>query len=83
VAQVRSEALPRIDRALNPVRAAISLIADGQATRIVIYAADGDRMLPAARLLARAAGVSLEPAWNRDGTGCDLILAPGTTAAHA
>jgi hypothetical protein len=81
VAQVRSEALPRIDPALNPVRAAISMIAGGWATRIVIFAPDGEQMLPAARLLARAAGVSLEPLWNDDGRGCDLVLTPGATGS--
>jgi hypothetical protein len=82
VAQLRSEALPRIAPALYPVRAAIRMSAGGQATRIVIYAADGGQMLPAARLLARAEGVHLEPVWNHDATGCDLILTPGTPA-HA
>lgn len=82
MAQLRSEAVPRIDPALNPVRAAISMIAAGLATRIVIYAADGEQMLPAARLLARAEGVHLEPVWNQDSPGCDLVLTPSATA-HA
>ncbi len=58
------------------------MVAGGLATRIVIFAPDGDEMLPAARLLARAAGVRLEPEWNHDGAGCDLVLTPDTTA-HA
>jgi hypothetical protein len=82
VAQLRNEAVPRIDQALNPVRAAISLIAGGWATRIVISAVDAEQMLPAARLLARAAGVDLEPIWIGDGPRCDLVLTANTTA-HA
>ena len=82
MAQLRSEALPRIDPALNPVRAAISMITGGWATRIVISAVDAEEMLPAARLLARAAGVDLEPIWAPDAPRCDLVLTAGTSA-HA
>jgi hypothetical protein len=80
VAQLRNEDVPRIDDALTPIRAAISMIGDGWATRIVIHAAGGEQLLPAARLLARASGVNLVPVWTADVPGCDLVLTPGVIA---
>ena len=67
---------PRIDPALNPVRAAIDMVANGAATRITVHTMVGDQILPAARLLARAAGVTLEPTWRAGDAGWDLVVTP-------
>jgi hypothetical protein len=53
---------PHIDRSLDPIRAAIQMVADGSAARITVYTPDTARLLPAARMLARAAGVAIESA---------------------
>jgi len=53
---------PHIDSSLDPVRAAIRMVADGSAKRITVYSPDTARLLPAARMLARAAGVAVEAA---------------------
>lgn len=68
-----SEDLPRIDEAINPVRAAIEMVASGSAMRVTL---SGIRVqvLPAARLIARAAGVTLEPIWWSGGPVCDLVV---------
>jgi hypothetical protein len=82
VAHLRTTDLPRIDEELNPVRAAISMVSAGLAKRVVIYAVGGEQILPAARLLARSAGVTLTPSWTANVPGCDLVITPGETA-HA
>lgn len=64
----------RIDDALNPVRAAISLVASGSARRVTVHGGRGRELLPAARLLGRAAGVRVEPIWWDDEEGCDLAV---------
>ena len=53
---------PHIDSSLDPIRAAIQMVADGSARRITVYAPDSARLLPAARMLARAAGVAVASA---------------------
>ncbi|MEA2652488.1 MAG: hypothetical protein QOI85_2209, partial [Chloroflexota bacterium] len=50
---------PHIDSSLDPIRAAIRMVADGSAKRVTVYTPETSRLLPAARLLARAAGVAI------------------------
>ena len=52
--------LPRIDMSLDPIRAAISIVADGIATSVTVQVRTPSRVMPATRQLARAAGVSVE-----------------------
>jgi hypothetical protein len=60
VAGTARPAPPQIGAALDRVRAAVDLVAHGDATRITVLAHDADRLLPAARSLARRAGVRIE-----------------------
>ena len=68
---------PTIDSSLDPIRAAIEMVADGSARRVTVYTPAPARLLPAARALARAAGVAIESA---DGTDSepDVGLIPAT-----
>ena len=72
---------PHIDSSLDPIRAAIQMVADGSAKRVTIYTPETARLLPAARLLARAAGVAIESV-DETHTDHDLVVlpAPGRTA---
>jgi hypothetical protein len=69
-----SEDLPGIDEGINSVRAAIEMVAGGSANRITLHGIVGAPLLPAARLLARAAGVRVEPIWSTGGVVCDLVV---------
>lgn len=51
---------PRIGSSLDPIRAAISLVADGVARRVTVNLPSAATVMPAARQLARAAGVEVE-----------------------
>jgi hypothetical protein len=51
---------PRIGSSLDPIRAAISLVADGVARRVTVNVPSATSVMPAARQLARAAGVQVE-----------------------
>ena len=51
---------PRIDGTLDPIRAAISLVADGLASSVTVQVPEPSQVMPAARQLARAAGVSVQ-----------------------
>jgi hypothetical protein len=51
---------PQIGTPLDTVRAAIDVVAGGGASRITVQVADARRLLPAARQLARRAGVHVE-----------------------
>jgi hypothetical protein len=66
---------PHIDSALDPIRAAIRMVADGSAKRVTVYTPETSRLLPAARMLARAAGVAIESADETD-DDTDLIVLP-------
>ena len=66
---------PHIDSSLDPIRAAIQMVADGSAKRITVYTPDTARLLPAARMLARAAGVAIESAGVTESEP-DLVVAP-------
>lgn len=72
---VKGDDLPHIDSSLDPIRAAIEMVADGSASRVTVYTPTPARLLPAARMLARAAGVAVEWADESDG-GVDLVVAP-------
>ena len=63
---------PHIGSSLDPIRAAIRMVADGSAKRVTVYTPETPRLLPAARMLARAAGVAIESA---DETDADPDLA--------
>ena len=66
---------PHIDSALDPIRAAIRMVADGSAKRVTVYTPETPRLLPAARMLARAAGVAIESA-NETDDDLDLVVLP-------
>jgi len=66
---------PQIDSSLDPIRAAIQMVADGSARRVTVYSPAPARLLPAARMLARAAGVAIESA-DESEAGSDLVVAP-------
>jgi hypothetical protein len=51
---------PQIGAALDALRAAIDVVADGGATRVTVQVPDARRLLPAAQQLARRAGVRVE-----------------------
>jgi hypothetical protein len=52
--------LPEIGPALDPLRAAIDVVAIGAATRVTVHLPDARRLLPAAIQLAKRAGVRVE-----------------------
>jgi hypothetical protein len=68
---------PRIDSSLDPIRAAIRMVADGSAERVTVYTPAPDEVLPAARSLARAAGVVIESSVESE-EGTDVVVAPAT-----
>ncbi|MBA2634906.1 MAG: hypothetical protein H0U86_18235 [Chloroflexi bacterium] len=66
---------PRIGSRLDPVRAAIAMVADGSARRVTIRTALSREILPAARRIARMAGVRVELA-DTAGARADLVVMP-------
>ena len=66
-----------IGAALNPVRAAIDLVLSGTARSVTIHDAAGRRLLPAARALARAEGLTAEAIQRPDDGGCDVRIRAG------
>ena len=68
---------PSIDSSLDPIRAAIEMVADGSAWRVTVYPPAPARLRPAARALARAAGVAIEPTYGTDAEH-DLVVVPAT-----
>jgi hypothetical protein len=63
-----------IGAALAPIRAAIDVVASGTARSVTIHDAEGRRLLPAARALARAEGLTAEPIASPDHRGCDIRI---------
>lgn len=63
---------------LASVRAAIEVVAGGAASRVTVrvtvHALAAEQILPAARVMADAAGVALEPNWWTDDPGCDIVI---------
>ncbi len=51
---------PQIGTPLDTIRAAIDVVAGGEATRITVHVGDARRLIPAAEQLARRAGVRVE-----------------------
>jgi hypothetical protein len=51
---------PQIGAALDSLRAAIDVVADGGATRVTVQMPEARRLLPAALQLAKRAGVRVE-----------------------
>ena len=66
---------PRVDGSLDPIRAAISMVAEGSAERVTVYTPAVHVVLPAARSLARAAGVRIESSDETE-AGTDLVVVP-------
>ncbi len=66
---------PHIGSSLDPIRAAIRMVADGSAKRVTVYTPETPRLLPAARRLARAAGVAIESADETDADP-DVVVIP-------
>lgn len=58
--QPAGDGIPHVDASLDSVRAAIRLVADGVARRVTVQTPAAAAVMPAARQLARAAGVSAE-----------------------
>jgi hypothetical protein len=65
---------PSIGEGLISVRAAIDLVATGTARRVTVAATGCEHILPGARALSRAAGLTLEAHWWRDGRGCEIAI---------
>ena len=78
--QQQSSELPHIGEALVTARAAIEVVASGAATRVTVHAIDAEQILPAARAIARAAGVRIEPLWWPDDAGVDLVITDAAVA---
>jgi hypothetical protein len=74
---------PHIGEALVSIRAAVDVVREGAATRVTVHAEAGEQILPAARALARAAGVAIEPIWRTDGTGCDIVISAARAVDEA
>ncbi|MGH2402689.1 MAG: hypothetical protein ACRDE6_08240 [Candidatus Limnocylindria bacterium] len=68
---------PHIDSSLDPIRAAIRMVADGSAERVTVYMPAPHEVLPAARSLARAAGVVIESSEESE-AGTDVVVAAAT-----
>jgi hypothetical protein len=66
--------LPHIGDALNSIRAAIEVVQQGTADRVIVQVLTCEQILPAARALGRAAGVVVEPSWWPDDEGCDIVI---------
>jgi hypothetical protein len=56
----RTSEPPQIGASLVNVRAAIDVVARGEATRVTVHVGDPRRLIPAATQLARRAGVRVE-----------------------
>lgn len=72
--------LPHLGDALASIRAAVDVVREGAATRVTVHAEAGEQVLPAARALALASGVTIEPIWWADGSGCDIVISPARAA---
>jgi hypothetical protein len=70
-----ADGLPHIDSSLDPIRAAIRLVADGDARRVTVHTPASQMLMPAARQLAKAAGVRVELIGSSE-AGDDLAVVP-------
>ena len=76
MADTHVDQVAHIGEALTSVRAAIDVVASGAARRVVVHAVTGEQVLSAARALAHASGVEVEPIWSMDESGVDLVVRP-------
>ena len=67
-------AIADIGDALLSIRGAIEVVHRGIASRVVIRADEANRLLPAARALARNAGVDAHAAWTSGRDECDIVI---------
>lgn len=68
-----------IDRSLDRIRAAIRIVADGDASRVTVRLPEAARVLPAARRLGMRAGVVVELV-EVDAMDLDLVISPHAAA---
>jgi hypothetical protein len=67
----------QLDRELELIRDAITLVASGRAPRVTVAGLRlGDALLVPARQLARQAGVRIVPKWGADESGVDIAVEP-------
>lgn len=78
MAHANASPIPSV--ALDSIRAAIELVQRHAARRVVIRFTGAERLLPAARALARSAGLDARPAWSPDLAECDIVIAEDPTA---
>ena len=72
---------PQIGGALSSLRAAIDVVAHGDATRVTVHVPEARRLLPAASRLARRAGVQIELLESADPES-ELTVLPIAAAGH-
>ncbi|MGZ8476322.1 MAG: hypothetical protein ACXWWQ_08930 [Candidatus Limnocylindria bacterium] len=65
--------VPQLGAPLDPIRAAISLVADGHARRVTVHTPAARQLMPAARQLARASGVTAQLVVPAD-SASDLVV---------
>jgi len=73
--------LPQIGGPLSSLRAAIDVVARGDATRVTVHVPEARRLLPAASRLARRAGVQIELVEPTDPES-ELTVMPIAAAGH-
>lgn len=64
---------------LLSIRAAVEVVARRAARRITLRVAFAEQILPAARAIGRASGVTVEPAWRAGHLGCDIVISAATS----
>jgi hypothetical protein len=72
---------PQIGGPLSSLRAAIDVVAGGDATRVTVHVPEARRLLPAASSLARRAGVQVELVEPADPES-ELSVLPIAAAGH-
>jgi hypothetical protein len=72
---------PQIGGPLSSLRAAIDVVALGDATRVTVHVPEARRLLPAASRLARRAGVQVELVEPED-PASELSVLPIAAAGH-
>jgi hypothetical protein len=71
---VSAAAVTDIGGALLSIRGAVEVVRGGIARRVVIRTDEANRLLPAARALARSAGIDAHPAWSPGREECDIVI---------
>jgi hypothetical protein len=72
---------PKIGGPLSSLRAAIDVVAHGDATRVTVHVPEARRLLPAANRLAKRAGVQVELVEPLDPES-ELSILPVAAAGH-